>query len=598
MHFARPGAAFLLLLLPALVLLHTRGGRRVTRVVPSLALWADVPDDARGRTAAKRPPISLSLILQALALVAATGAVMSPGPSATGAASRRIVLVVDVSASMAATDVAPSRLGAATAAARGILDAAPRGARVALILAGPDPLLAVAFTSAIDEVEASLPREATDGAADLPGAVSLARAVGGETGALVHVFTDTGWGLDGDGVRAHVFGGRSSNVALSDLTVVGTGADECAARLRVTNHSDEPARVPVVLTSSAGAPLAKSVSVAAGSHVDIEFDDMRRPADDLRLTAHATVTDDLTRDNYAHAVLPARRRIKVAIVGERPGPLATLVGLDALAAVDVVAPGEYLAHDDVALTVFHRWAPDELPPGDIVILGPPQGSRYAPGAPSAGAGFLGLETHPLLRLVDMPSVTVGSVGTYGTAPHAFDDWDGAVDGLMRTSEGPAAVSLVDGGRHILVIGFDPFDLSATDMSLQPALVVLVANLLETARERARMVPPSAVAGRAIPGVETSGAAVAGPVEHPADDTRSSVRAGIHAVTVAGRPPEFVAVNIPPEESDLRSRVAAAAPSAEYRADGAPVSHWRWYAVAALCLLSAEWATHHRRRAIA
>jgi len=310
MEFARPGAAFLLLLLPALVWLHTRGGHRAARVVPSLALWHDVPEDTRGAAAARRPPLTLSLVLQTAALLAATAALMAPGSSASGAA-RRIVVVVDVSASMAATDVAPSRLAAATEAARSLLDSAPRGARAALILAAHEPHLAVGFTRDLSQLRAALPHSATDAGADLDAAASLALAVAGGAGAQVHLYTDGDTpGLD-DRVHVRRFGGSASNVALSDLTVAASGVDVLAARLRVSNYGDAVARVPVLLTPSAGAPLAKAVSVPPGSHVDMTFDGLAPSVHDVALTARATFEDDLDRDNYAYAVLPARRPMEV-----------------------------------------------------------------------------------------------------------------------------------------------------------------------------------------------------------------------------------------------------------------------------------------------
>jgi Ca-activated chloride channel homolog len=595
MEFVRPGAAFLLLLLPVLVLLHTRGGRRTARVVPSLALWAEVPEDARGTRVGRRPPVTLPLVLQALALVAVTAAIMQPGPAAPGASARRIVLVVDVSASMAATDVAPSRLAAATDAAREALDAAPRGARAALILAGDDPRLVVPFTGELDRLRAALPHGATDGGSDVAAAVSLALSVAGGSGARVHVYTDGALVPDDDSVRNHRIHGRPSNVSLSDLTAVSTGADTYSARLRVTNHGATLVRVPVVLTPSSGVPLAQAVSVAPGSHVEITFAGSALSVDDLALSAHARVADDLDGDNHAYAVLPARRPIQVVVVDARAGPLATLVALDELVDVVSVTPAEYLPRDGVALTVFRRWIPDDLPSGDVVILGPPHGSSYAPASRADDARFLGAETHPALRLVGLASVTVGGIGVYRPGSGPLSGVTGRTEGVMRTTAGPAAVSVEEGSRRVLVIGFDPFDLSATDLSLQPALVVLVGNVLEAARERSRIVPGGVVAGGPMPGELTPGS-VAGPVEDVADAGPPILRAGIHTVTLPGRRPELVAANMPRSESELSRRPGVTAPSAGYPTDGAAGLHWRWCALAALFLLSAEWAAHHGRRA--
>ena len=93
MQFARPGGALLLLLLPLLVLLHARGGRRQGRVVPSVALWDDVPTDARGNPRRPRVPISWEFVLQAAVVVTGAVALMGPTPSGHTPVSRRVVLV-------------------------------------------------------------------------------------------------------------------------------------------------------------------------------------------------------------------------------------------------------------------------------------------------------------------------------------------------------------------------------------------------------------------------------------------------------------------------------------------------------------------------
>ncbi|MBT7101487.1 VWA domain-containing protein, partial [Candidatus Poribacteria bacterium] len=324
MQFARPGAALLLLLLPLLVLLHARGGRRRDRVVPSVSLWDDVPVDARGNPKRPRVPLNWEFVLQAAVVVTGALALMGPMPSGPTQGSRRVVLVIDTSVSMAATDVRPSRLGAAQAAALGLLAQCPRGARAAVILADSRPKLALGFTADLEAVGAVVSAAAaTDAAADVPSAVALARSLVGGADVDIHVFThfsinDAARG-PGPSPIWHVFGSGGDNVSLRDLRVVsdtaGGAPDGYVALLRVTNHGRRQARVSTVLTPSTGPPVARTTAIEAGATVDMEFTGATRRDEDVAFSAHAQHADALDRDNHAYAVLRVARSLSVVVVG-------------------------------------------------------------------------------------------------------------------------------------------------------------------------------------------------------------------------------------------------------------------------------------------
>lgn len=587
MEFGRPIAALLFLLLPALVLLNARGGRRDARVVPSLALWADVPLDSRGSETRLRVPAHWSFALQALALVAATLALMAPATTGDDVAAGAIVVVIDVSASMAATDVAPSRLNAAKAAARAIVGGAPRGARTALVVAGARPELVLPFTSDAAAVAAAVEATAvTDAAADIEAAVRLARSLVGDARAAVHVFTDgpvRGAGLP---ISVHTFADGADNVSVRGLAVSRTGSGGYVARARVVNHGRRLARVPLVLTPAGRAPAARTVRVAPNETADVEFLGEETWGEDASFRLELRHTDGLSRDDHAYAVLPARRRLQALIVGERTRPLAALMALDPTVAVTTALPREYLRTDSPRLTVFRGWTPPTLPRGDVVLLDPSPDTPYAPARRVTTPAFVDVRaTHPAFRLVDLVDVAPRLLGVYAPASDR--------EPLMQTDAGPAAVAWEDADRRVLVIGFDPFDLRASDMSLRPATVILFVNVVEWARERSRVAPTEVEAGHVV---TLPGAAVDYALEPAGDlhrDTLSVSRAGIYALTAPSRPVELIAANPSGGESDLWGDVAT--PAAPALAPSGPVARplWAWFTLAAVLCLAAEWAIYHR-----
>ena len=137
MTFASPLLLLSLLVVPAtlvfLVVVRKRPSRHAVAFT-NVDLLADLTGPRRGR----RHWIPVALLLVALAAAAVATArpavrLSSPVDNAT------IVLLVDVSGSMQAADVEPTRLDAAAAAMRTFIDRLPRHARVGLVQFSTEP---------------------------------------------------------------------------------------------------------------------------------------------------------------------------------------------------------------------------------------------------------------------------------------------------------------------------------------------------------------------------------------------------------------------------------------------------------------------------
>jgi Ca-activated chloride channel family protein len=131
MSFGSPYLLLTLLVLPLVVALYLLAERRRMRYAVRYTNVSVLAQVAGGGREWRRfvPPVVFLLALAALCVGLARPHVRSlvPRNDAT------VILVVDVSRSMEATDVKPTRLGAATDAIRRFLDHAPKGLRVALI---------------------------------------------------------------------------------------------------------------------------------------------------------------------------------------------------------------------------------------------------------------------------------------------------------------------------------------------------------------------------------------------------------------------------------------------------------------------------------
>jgi Ca-activated chloride channel homolog len=145
------------LALGALALARRRPGRYVVRFPALPTLAAVAPRGSRWRRVV--PPALLCLALAGLALALAR-------PEATVAVpveQASVVLVTDVSGSMSATDVEPTRLDAAKDAAEGFLDRVPDELRVGVVAFADAPNTVVRPTDDRDVVRATIDRLQAEG---------------------------------------------------------------------------------------------------------------------------------------------------------------------------------------------------------------------------------------------------------------------------------------------------------------------------------------------------------------------------------------------------------------------------------------------------
>ena len=212
--------------------------KRQDVTVSSLYLWNTLLQETQANAPLQKLRRSLLLFLQLLAAFLLVFALARPFVYGAGISGHTIVLVLDTSASMNATDVSPSRLAAAKAAANDFVDREMRGGDVATVLsasAHPQSLVS-GFTGNSERLHTAIDgAAATDEVADMPAALTLAQSlVGSRTGAEIRVFSDGAYSPDDlRKLAALPFGG--TNVALSS---VGTATPDNLAITRLDGRRD------------------------------------------------------------------------------------------------------------------------------------------------------------------------------------------------------------------------------------------------------------------------------------------------------------------------------------------------------------------------
>jgi len=610
-------------ILTGLYLLKPRRRRVIVAFAP---LWLPGAGERRSERWARKLRRWLSLALAALVFGLLLLAAADPRPTAADRAGRAVVVLIDRSASMAATDEPGSRLGAARAQARALVAGLGAHDRALVASFAADVTAETGFETDASRLARAIDAVApTEEPGDLGRALGFAASVlrGQPHPTLVLVsdgrFSDDArarvrWddatpdavpSLAGIDVRWSRVGRRARNVALLAFAARRLPADPTSVEAAVTlrNFGDAAAAVTLEITA-AGTPVDRArVRLAPGETWRHVLPDVAAPG--ARLVARLLEGDDLAADDRAYAAVPGLERLRVLRVGP---PNLYLDGALLSLGETIAVHG---ARAETAEATRARWSAY-----DVVIL---DGVAPAP-APTAGHFFYlaprgsgspfpdrGVvrdpvvsdvrRGHPLLRQLDLADVNIARADRLTLAPG---------DVAVASSFGaPLVVARERPGLRVAALAFD---VRRSDLPMRAAFPLLVANALAwLAGTDAREVVP-AVVGRVARVPAPRGATrveirdpAGGRASWPVEGDVALVpirRAGFYGageVTLAANASDAVESDTAPV-AELVLGGRALAPPDPPRGTGRlplePISTWALLAAAALLLV--EWVTTHRR----
>ncbi|MER3456202.1 MAG: hypothetical protein C4304_04820 [candidate division GAL15 bacterium] len=454
MWFLNPSGLWWLAACALVLLLYWLRPRRVPVVVPSVLLWRRTLQDPSLQRPARRFERSVLLLLQLLAVAAASVALARPQRLTAG--SGDVVVVLDLGVRMQATDVRPSRFEAARLAASKFLAQVP-ASRVAVVAAARTPRLVHPLTPhREDALRALRELEPTDGPSDLEVAVRVARSLNPQ--ARVHTFSDRA----SEQATPHMFGGPLEDVSITGLVASPLPGDRMRVAVTVRNSTAATRRVEVSVVVD-GRPQGK-LSLPVAPHAEATG----KVAVPAGVWVEATLSgqDELpATDRYA-ALGTWRPPLRVLRVGAEDPYLER--GLEVVAGtVDRARKVDPRSWAAFPVVVLHRAPPVDLPPGAYLLVNSPPANL-----PVRAAGTLPEDvvlhqsrTHVLLRFVNLLGVRVkrawrmearaGEVLAQGAAP------------LLWAYESDEV--------RVVVLPFSP---SQSDLPLRPDFPIFLANALD------------------------------------------------------------------------------------------------------------------------
>ncbi len=635
MNLTSPWLAWWLLAAIPIIVFYILRTRLRQQPVATLLFWDQLFDEKRQRSLWNRLRHWLSLLLQLAFLGLVVAALVDPLWSGQKENARQIVIVLDNSASMQATDSKGySRFAAAKESALGIVAGLRDGDEIALMTAGSSVRVVVGMTDfapAIRDAIAAV--KVTDGPTRVIAAVESARRLtrsprrreiivlsdlcfeGAET--LVKS-TDVKWVAVGKPL---------DNVGITSLAVRRSLVDPIgyAALVTVKNFGQSAAKCRLTFQLDGSLVDVIPLNLAAGESTQKTM--VRASAEGGVLSASLKHDDGLALDNRALAVLPRRPPIPVVLVSEQPSlylesvlKAIPLVDLTTVATIPSAAPAN-------GFIVLNRIAPEqlsepgELPTGNVLAIDPRGDSDWW----TLGETI----TQPIVAKQDadsplLPHVRLLNVSLPGA--RALDVVENATKLLTDASGATLMASMVRGDDRSVVLSTD---LENGDLPLRIAFPVMMTNAVNWFLSRTGEIQPAIrtgelaevasgaddantawmwidAAGETAPATRSESAAMLGPVNH-VGIVRIGPRQVIESLAINHSAPSATSMTVASEleltqvavnlsdagESDLTPRVELE-PGELLLAGSARRSIWFYLTFAALGLIIAEWFLYQRR----
>jgi hypothetical protein len=643
---------------PAILALYFLKLKRQPLEVPSTYLWHKSIEDLHVNSIWQKLRQSLLLFLQLLLVLVTFLALLGPTWNDTRLPGDRFIFLLDTSASMAARDVAPSRLEEARRQALLDIDRMANDA-VAMVISFSDTArVEQGFTGdhkklrrAIESIKqtnnTTNMKEALQAAAGLanPGRSSTDATdtqVAEAAPAVLKIYSDGGL----DRVEGFALGNlepqynqmglityehndvvdpakRGEAVDWADnigIVAFTTGrkegrAEQLEAFARLQNFGPDPKSAELELFLDGELVDARSVEeLPSGETIGVPFDLGEVHSGVLEL--RAKTGDVLPIDDRAWTTINPPRRAKVLLVTPGDEPLEYALFTDrARQLADVtMQPPEYLqsaaykteANTTYDLVIYDRCSPELMPQANTLFIGalPAKATEWKAGEKVTAPQILDSDrSHPLTQLVELGDVLIAEA-TPLEPPQGNSV-------LIDSTAGPLLAIAPRGGYEDAVLGFEiEGDKDyGTNWPVKLSFPVFVLNVLEYlggGQVESLSVQP----GKTIPlHVDAAGRTIQ--VRTPAGQTvtvergnlnafhfAQTAQVGVYAVVNKDDTVQRFAVNLfHPPESDIQPKnieIGHTEVTGENHVEPARREAWKLLLLVALAVLLFEWYIYNRR----
>lgn len=477
MSLLAPLGMLLGLLIPILIFLYLLRARRHEFDISSTYLWRHLLRDLAAHEPWQKLHISVLLVAQLLLVALLTLAVARPSYTAEAAEPVHAILVLDGSASMQATDVAPNRFEQARREAKETIRSLPEGSTITVISARAQAEVLVSGTTDVRMAEMAIDR-ATVGSvgSGLAQAIVLANSLGSaRLQSRIHLFSD-GASPDLEGIRESdhpirfvPIGQDGENYA---ITALSSRPDPQNVRrfqvfARVANFGRFPLNTTLSIFIDDNIHDGRPVQVQPGSTQEYVISDL--PLGARSVETRLNSSDHFALDDRAFAVLDVRRPSQVLLVTTGNLYLEKVLNLMKNAEVFRIAPRRYFSIDTdrYDVVIFDNFIPEALPNANLLLINPPESSNFVfEGEVRRPRVRHWQRDEPLLQFVDLRDIAIARA--VRVAP---PNWARV---LVESDGAPLMIAGEQEGQRLVLF---PFDFRQSNLPLSAAYPILMANVL-------------------------------------------------------------------------------------------------------------------------
>ncbi len=479
MNFLNPLAFIGLISIPAIIVMYLLKQKYKNQVVPSLFLWKQAVTmslSERPWQKLRRNLLMLLQILLALLLVFALANPFALGSDFVAS----YVIIIDTSASMQATDSAPTRFENAKSLVYQLIDDAKNGTEFSVIAASGNPFLLSGYTDDKLSVKNKIENlSVSNGGIDLAATAELVKMVQSGKETTVFSFSDSMLEFAGVEKQDFIVGKNSDNVAITLLSHV-VDSDRIVTLVKVKNFGESRAVNTVSLYTDDIIFDVAEITLEAGQEKDVFFPSV--PLGSKLLTAKLTNSDVLPIDDVAYDVVSDSDKKRTLLVTDKNIFLENMLSLMPNLELYKGTP-ESFETSGYELYVYDGFLPEVLPTdGHVLIFNPPVGNSFIQTNDEVLVSNLFQSESSLLKYVSGINFSI-----LKSKELVLPDWASVV---VSSTETPLIISGEINSQKIAVMGFD---LHNTDLPLKKEYPIFMYNLMQY------FVPDTAFSANALSG---------------------------------------------------------------------------------------------------